>query len=96
MSGFGIARLGDLDTGHSSWPSRPIIQASPDFFVENKAVAREGDALAIHCNPDNCHPGVIASGSSTVFANNKRVARISDPVSCGGTILGGATRTNAG
>jgi uncharacterized Zn-binding protein involved in type VI secretion len=90
-----VTRLGDLCTGHGGWPPRPNNQASPDVFVNNIAVHRQGDSWAIHCN-SSCHGGVTSSGSSTVFVNNKQIARIGDPVSCGSTIAQGSPNVFAG
>ena len=90
-----VCRLGDFSTGHSGWPPRPNIEASPNVFVNNLGVHRQGDAWDIHCN-SSCHGGVLASGSSTVYVNNKQLGRIGDPVSCGDFVRDGSPNVFAG
>lgn len=90
-----VTRLGDLCTGHGCWPPRPNNQASPDVYANNIAVHRQGDSWAVHCC-GSCHAGVCSSGSSTVYVNNKQIARIGDPVSCGSTIAEGSPNVFAG
>ena len=83
-------RLGDICTGHSCYPPRPNVQASPNVFVNGKGWHRQGDAWAVHCCGPSCHGSVLAAGSTTVFANKKPVARITDPVACGSVALTGS------
>lgn len=86
-----VTRLGDLCTGHTCWPSRPSITASPDVVVNNIPVHRLGDNWALHaCPPSPPHGGVLAGGSSIVYANNLPVGRIGDPVSCGSSVATGS------
>ena len=42
------------------------------------------------------HGGVLASGSSTVFANGRQIGRIGDPVDCGSTVASGSGDVFAG
>ena len=86
MAGRGVVRLNDYSTGHDCWPSRPSIQGSPDYFVDNRPVVRVGDAWATHCcthRGNDCHDGIQAEGSPTFFVNNRPIARIHDLISCG-------------
>ena len=83
----GFVRLGDICTGHSTYPSRPSIEASPDTFVDNIQVCREGDHWASHTNqvfPFDSHDSVGQATTTTIFVNNKKVLRIGDPIVCGG------------
>ena len=84
-----IVRLGDLCTGHGCWPSRPNSSASPNVYIGGLPAHRKGDSWTPHCCGPSCHGGVTSSGSSTIMVNNKPVARVGDPVSCGSTILTG-------
>jgi len=93
MSCRGIARLGDMCSGHGCWPPRANIEASEDVICNNKGVHCEGHAWEIHCCPaddddedDDCHDGVLAGGSEIVIVNNRRVGRCEDEVSCGSTV----------
>lgn len=91
------ARLNDICTGHADWPPRENIQASPNVFVNSRGWHRQGDSWATHCNliPE-CHGGVLASGSKSVFVNKKRAGRIGDPVSCGSSVATGSPNVFAG
>ena len=91
------ARLNDICTGHDDWPPRENIQGSPNVFVNNRNWHRQGDSWAIHCNAiPECHDGVLSSGSSTVYVNNKQAGRIGDPVSCGSSVATGSNNVFAG
>ena len=91
------ARLNDICTGHADWPPRPNIEGSPNVFVNGLAWHRQGDAWATHCNSiPECHGGVLASGSSSVFVNKQQAGRIGDPVSCGSSVATGSPNVFAG
>lgn len=93
-----VSRLGDNCTGHGCWPSRPSTGASPTVFVNGIAAHRQGDAWAAHTCPTipQTHASVLAAGSATVFANGKQLARIGDPVACGGSVAQGSSSVFAG
>lgn len=59
-----------------------IVGGSSTVFVNNKSVARIGDAVAGHGLPPHAGP-VMAGGSGNVFANNISVSRAGDPATCG-------------
>jgi uncharacterized Zn-binding protein involved in type VI secretion len=93
----GVTRLGDLTTGHDSFPSRPSIQASDNVLCNGIGVVRVGDAYAVHCNPlPICHGGVLSSGSSSVFINSLPCGRIGDAVSCGDHVAEGSDNVFCG
>lgn len=92
-------RLGDIGTGHSCYPPRPNVEASPNVFVNGIAWHRQGDAWGVHCcpgSPPPCHAGTLSAGSSTVFVNGKQAARVGDPVSCGSAAAIGSSNVFAG
>jgi uncharacterized Zn-binding protein involved in type VI secretion len=92
-----VSRLGDKCTGHAGWPARANDSASPDVFVNGKAVHRKGDHWVTHCDPNNsCHDSTLQSGSSKVFINGKDCGRIGDPVACGSVIAEGSSNVFAG
>ena len=84
-----VTRLGDICTGHSCWSPRPSITASPNVFANMIPVHRQGDGWAVHCCV-SCHAGNLVQGSPNVFANNKQVGRIADPISCGSFVAVGS------
>lgn len=93
-----VTRLGDSCTGHGCWPPRPSNGASPDVYANGIAVHRQGDGWAPHTCPSipETHASVLASGSSTVYANGKQLGRIGDPVACGSTVAAGSGDVFAG
>lgn len=93
-----VTRLGDICTGHGCWPPRPSNSASPNVFVNGIGVHRQGDGWAAHtCAAiPQTHASVLASGSSTVFANGKQLGRIGDPVACGSSVAAGSENVFAG
>lgn len=97
-NGPGVTRLGDTGTGHGCWPPRANIQASPDVYANNIAIHRQGDGWAEHCCPPipECHGGSLASGSSSVYINNKQCGRIGDPITCGSTVATGSLTVYVG
>lgn len=92
MSGKKVVLLGDLGTDHEGFPPTPVINGSPDVFIDGKPVARVGDQLAPHSKPKHsAHPRTIASGSSTVFINGLPVATTGGAISCGGVTIGSSS-----
>ena len=92
-----IHRKGDQGGGHGCWPPRPNIQGSSNVFCNGIAVHTQGMAWSFHCCPkQGCHGGVLAGGSSSVYANNKQLGRRGDPVSCGSIAIGGSSNVFAG
>lgn len=89
----GIARVGDLSTGHDDYPPRPVITGSDSVFLNGLPVVRVGDVWAQHCNNTSCHPCNQAVGSSTCFVNGISMARIGDSVGCGDNIANGSLDT---
>lgn len=91
-----VTRKGDQCMGHKCYPPRVNDQGSPDVLVNNIQVHRQGDHWVTHCCGDSCHDGVCAVGSSSVYVNNKQVARIGDPITCGSIIAQGSPDTFIG
>ena len=94
----GVVRLGDICSGHGCWPPRANDGASGDVFVNGLGAHRESDSWAAHTCPDipETHASVLASGSSTVFANGLQLGRIGDPVACGSSVATGSGDVFAG
>ena len=95
-----VVRLGDICTGHGCWPPRSNISASNNVFVNSRGVHRIRDAWGVHCKPCGkcscCHGSKLRRGSSTVFSNNRQVARICDPVACRSLCATGSPNVRAG
>lgn len=91
-----VTRLGDLCTGHGSFPPRPSTGGAGTVFVNGVPVHRVGDAWAVHCSGPICHGATLAAGSATVFAEGQSVGRIADPVSCGSAVAAGSASVFAG
>jgi len=93
-----VTRLGDACTGHGCWPPRSNSSASSDVFVNGIGAHRQGDAWAPHTCPaiPETHASVLASGSTTVFANGRQLGRIGDPVACGSAVAQGSGTVFAG
>jgi uncharacterized Zn-binding protein involved in type VI secretion len=45
----GVARKGDVCTGHGCFPPRANAGWSPDVFVNGRNVHRQGDGWSSHC-----------------------------------------------
>jgi uncharacterized Zn-binding protein involved in type VI secretion len=92
------SRIGDIGSGHSSFPPTPVIAGSPNVFVNGRPAARLGDALAPHGSPSPStpHGRSIAGGSGTVFINGRPASRIGDPIDCGGSLVTGSPNVFTG
>ena len=90
-----IGRLGDICLGHGSFPPTPVIQGSPNTFVNGKPLFRQGDSVAPHGSPSPAppHGRSGASGSSNFYVNGKQGMRIGDPIDCGGILAQGSPDT---
>lgn len=82
----GVSYLGAMGSGHGCFPPRANVEASPNVYVNSIPVHRESDAWGTHCCGSSCHDSVLASGSSTVYANGLQLSRIGDPVACGSVV----------
>jgi len=97
MSSKAVTRKGDADVIHCSVPHR--LQHSPDVFVNNIAVSRQGDLNTVHVLPGlpcPSHQAPIATGSTTVFINGKGCGRIGDAISSCTSVAEGSDNVFAG
>lgn len=90
-----ICVKGDICTGHGCYPPRPNTSWSPNVFAEKRNVHRLTDTWMLHCCGD-CHIGVTAQASTTVFCNGLGVARIGDAIDCGSFIATGIQNIKVG
>jgi uncharacterized Zn-binding protein involved in type VI secretion len=97
MSSKAVTRKGDADVIHCSVPHR--LQHSPDVYVNNIAVSRQGDLNTVHVLPGvpcPSHQAPIATGSTTVFINGKGCGRIGDSISACTSVAQGSDNVFAG
>jgi len=93
---IGVARKGDVCTGHGCFPPRAALTGSPDTFADGKAQHRVGDNWAVHACGKNSHSSSLRSGSPTVFTNGRAQGRINDPVACGSRVRSGSSTVFSG
>jgi len=97
MSSKAVTGKGDADVIHCSVPHR--LQHSPDVFVNNIAVSRQGDLNTVHVLPGvpcPSHQAPIATGSTTVFINGKGCGRVGDSISACTSVAEGSDNVFAG
>ena len=90
-------RIGDADVTHCSGMVRAV--GSGNVFVNGIPWSRQGDNNTGHLLPGVPCPGhsaTIASGSSTVFVNNKGAGRIGDGISGCTLVAAGSPNVFAG
>lgn len=84
-------RQGDHCTGHDNCPPVPLVEYSPNVFINGKGAGRLGDHYTAHgCVVHPGHQDSISGGSSTVFINGIPAARVGDPVTLGGSVQDGS------
>lgn len=84
-------RLNDNCTGHDACPPVPLIEGSPNVYINRKPAGRVGDHYSAHgCVTHPGHQDVIVAGSSKVVINGKPAARVGDAVSIGGAVQDGS------
>ncbi|MBE0438322.1 MAG: PAAR domain-containing protein [Gammaproteobacteria bacterium] len=90
------SRKSDICIPEPCYPPSPVIEGSPDHFVNSLPVARVGDKIQVHCLGSSCHDSVVSGGSGTVFTNSKPRARVGDPIGCGEILAAGSFNTLTG
>ena len=84
-------RLNDNCTGHDACPPVPLVEGSPNVYINGRPAGRVGDHYSAHgCVTHPGHQDVIAAGSSKVVINAKPAARVGDAVSIGGPVQDGS------
>lgn len=92
-----VCRIGDADLTHCSGMVR--AEGSPNVFVNNLAVSRQGDKNTPHLLPGSPCPGhaaAITTGSTTVFVNNKGIGRVFDAITGCTQVAAGSDNVFAG
>ena len=80
---------GDMSLGHVFSPSA-ITPSVATVLIGGIVPHVAGDAIGVHVLGLSSHAGTISKTSTTVFAENKGVARLMDTGTCGAFILGTA------
>ena len=80
---------GDISMGHIFSPSA-IVPSQATVLINGKLVHVAGDVIGVHVLGLSAHAGTIQKTSTTVYAENKGVARLMDSGDCGALILGTA------
>ena len=94
-----VTRFGDADVDHCSGMTR--LEKSGDVFANGIGISRQGDNNTAHLLPPDIppcpgHSAPIASGSSTVFVNNKGCGRVGDGISGCTSVAAGSSNVFAG
>lgn len=87
----GIARVGDISTGHDGFSPRPIITGSNNVFLNGLPVVRLGDVWQNHCSNSSCHTCNQVTASNTTFINGRGVVTKGMATGCGDSV---ATSSN--
>jgi uncharacterized Zn-binding protein involved in type VI secretion len=80
---------GDISMGHVFSPSA-IVPTVATVLIGGLVPHVAGDAIGVHVLGLSAHAGTISKTSTTVYAENKGVARLMDTGDCGAMILGTA------
>ena len=79
--GRGIARVGDMTSGHDGYPGTPIITGSNTMFCDGKAIACVGDICQDHDKSHgHNHTPIITGGSSFFTVDGRPVAVVGSEV----------------
>jgi len=93
-----VTRIGDADVPHCSGMVR--AQGSPNVFVNDIELSRQGDLNTTHLVPTAApcpsHAQPIAVGSTTVFVNGQGAGRIGDAITGCTSVAEGSINVFAG
>jgi len=79
-----VHRKDDVTSGHGCFPPTIPATYSPDVFAFGGIpVVRNGDTTVEHCCGSDCHSGVYIGEKCPVFANEKYIQLVGDPIDCG-------------
>lgn len=88
--------LGQLCTGHGSFPPRPSTSGSDKVLIAGVPVVRVGDSYAVHSSSSGSHPGVAQTGSPKVLVAGVQRMRVGDPINCGSRVQQGTPKVLIG
>lgn len=92
----GVARVGDMTSGHDGYPGTPIITGSSTLICDGKGVACVGDRCQDHDKSHgHNHTPIITGGSSFFKVDGKGAAMTGSEVagncSAANTIIEGSS-----
>lgn len=91
-----VTRVGDKCSGHDACASVPLVEGSPNVFINGQPAGRINDQYQSHgCMAHGAHQDKIAKGSSTVFVNGRPIGRTGDSVTLSGTVAEGSSNVFA-
>jgi len=94
--GFPVIRKSvDKTCGHCYQPI-VFIEGSPNVFVNNLPVVRQGDHIPPHCCGKTCHVGAAVGNHSHVFANSRAIQVRTNALTCGDTSCNGSPNVFCG
>jgi uncharacterized Zn-binding protein involved in type VI secretion len=95
-----VSRLGDTISVHECGVVPTAAVGSSDVKTNNINTHRQGDANTAHpgvpAPPCTNHTTTLSSGSSSVYVNNKQIARNGDGYGCGIALTQGSGNVFSG
>jgi len=94
-----VSKVGDTVSVHECGVVPTASTGSSDVYTNNIQTHRQGDTNTSHpYSAIGCptHTTSLSSGSSSVYVNDKQVARITDPYGCGISLTQGSNNVFAG
>jgi len=85
----GVARIGDVTTGHGLYGPQTIMTGNLKVLVGGRPIAVINSIVSLHCVGFACHYSNIASASLKVFVQGTPIVRIGDVIACGGMVATG-------
>jgi uncharacterized Zn-binding protein involved in type VI secretion len=92
----GVARVGDMTSGHDGYPGTPIITGSATMLCDGKGIACAGDRCEDHDKSHgHRHTPIVTGGSSFFTVDGRPVAVVGSEVagncSSENVIIGGSS-----
>ena len=91
-----ISAIKDLTSGHGCYPPTNSTQASPNVFVNGRAVHVVGNVFKPHTCGKDTHADVAAIGSTKVLTNGIPTMRLGDKLAPPAIMVMGAWNVFAG
>ena len=98
MAAIPVCRLGDVGSGHHSFPPTTVNSVSSNGFANSLGIARKNDTLIPHSSPSPSpeHNRVICGCSTKTFLNGRGMVRIGDAICCGGIMVTASSNVHKG
>lgn len=76
---------GAVRAGQDRFGSGTVKKGSPDVIINGREAVRVGDLVEPHGKKQHGSPSPVVTGSSSVFANGRALAREGSRAACGDT-----------